>query len=72
MVLGTEGGLPAEQGLLGRPGDYLSHRLLSIYFPETWYPGLGKGGKEGLCMFVGVLRGVGSFMKTVSHYSKSV
>ena len=64
MVLGTKGGLPAEHGLLGRTGGYLSHRLL---FPEIWYPRLGKGGKEGLCVFVGVLRAFGILMKTLNH-----
>ena len=44
-------------------------------FPEIRYPrlvGLGKGGKEGLCVFVGVLRDFRILMKTLSHYSKSV
>ena len=43
----------------------------SISFPETRYSRLGKGGKEGLCVFVGVLRDFGILMKTLSHYSKS-
>ena len=38
-------------------------------FPEIWYPGLGKAGKEGLCVFVGVLRDFGILMKTLSYYS---
>ena len=41
----------------------------SVSFTEIWYPGLGKGGKEGLCVFVGVLRDFGILMKTLSHYS---
>ena len=41
----------------------------SISIPERWYPRLGKGRKEGLCVFVGVLRGFGILMKTLSHYS---
>ena len=31
MVLGTEGGLPAEQGLLGRTEGYLSNGLLFLF-----------------------------------------
>ena len=31
MVLGTMGGLPAEQGLLRRTGGYLSHRLPFLF-----------------------------------------
>ena len=26
------------------------------FFPEIQYPGLGKGEKEGLCVFVGILK----------------
>ena len=66
MVLGTEGGLSAEHGLLGRTGGYLSYGL-PISFPEIGYPGPGKGGKEGLCVFVGVLRDFGILMKTLSN-----
>ena len=44
----------------------------SISFPEMRHPVLVKGGKEGLCVFVGVLRDFGILMKTLSHYSKSV
>ena len=35
MVLETEGGLPAERGLLGRTGGYLSHRLLILFLRYT-------------------------------------
>ena len=41
----------------------------STSFPEIWYPRPGKGGKEGLCVFVGVLRDFGILMKTLSYYS---
>ena len=41
-------------------------------FPEIWYPGLGRGEKEGLCEFEGILNGFSSLRKTLSHYSKSV
>ena len=66
---GTKGGRPAKHGLLGRTGGWLSEPQTSISFPERWYPRLGKGRKEGLCVFVGVLRGFGILMKTLSHYS---
>ena len=44
----------------------------STSFPEIWYPGLGRGEKEGLCEFEGILNGFSSLRKTLSHYSKSV
>ena len=44
----------------------------SISFPEIGYPRLGKGEKEGLCAFVGILKNFSILMKTLSHYSKSV
>ena len=44
----------------------------STSFPELQYPGLGKGEKEGLCAFVGILKNFRILMKTLSHYSKSV
>ena len=44
----------------------------STSFPEIWYPGLGKGEKEGLCAFVGILKDFSILMKILSHYSKSV
>ena len=31
LVLGIEGGLPAEPGLLGRTRAYLSHRLIFLF-----------------------------------------
>ena len=67
MVLGTEGGLPAGLRLLGRTGGYLSHRILFLflrYGTQEWVKG-----KEGLCVFVGVLRDFGILMKALSHYS---
>ena len=67
IVLETPGVLPVKitgknQGL---PEPQTS-------FPEIWYPGLGKAGKEGLCVLLGVLRGFMILTKTLSHYSKSV
>ena len=41
-------------------------------FPEIRYPRLGKGEKEGLCVFVGILKNFRILMKTLSHYSKSI
>ena len=70
MVPGTVGGLPAKHGLLGGTGGYLSHGLLFLflrYDTLDW----AKVGKEGLCVFVGVLRDFGILTKTLSHYSKS-
>ena len=29
---------------------------LNHFFPEIWYPGLGKGEKKGLCAFVSILK----------------
>ena len=39
----------------------------SISFLEIRYPRLGKARKEGLCVFVGVLRDFGILMKALSH-----
>ena len=44
----------------------------STSFPEIQYPELGKGEKEGLSAFVGILKDFSILMKTLSHYSKSV
>ena len=69
MVLGTKGGLPAKHGLLGRTRGYLSHGLLFLLLRYS-APDWAEVGKEGLCVFVGVLRDFGILMKTLSHYSK--
>ena len=50
----------------------LSEPWTSTSFPEIWYPGLGRGEKEGLCAFVGILKNFSILMKTLSHYSNSV
>ena len=50
MVLGTEGGLPAEHRLLGRTGGYLSHGLLFLflrYSTPDWAE--GEGGTVCIC-----------------------
>ena len=44
----------------------------STSFPEIQYPELGKGEKEGLSAFVGILKDFSILMKTLSHHSKSV
>ena len=44
----------------------------STSFPEIRYLGLGKGEKEGLWAFVGILKNFNILMKTLSRYSKSV
>ena len=43
----------------------LNHRLLLL--PQT-----GQREKEGLCVFVGILKDFSILMKSLSHYSKSV
>ena len=71
MVVGTLGGLPAKHRLLG--GIWSLGKLwTSISLPEIWSPQLGKVGKEGLGVFVGVLRDFGILMVTFCHYSKPV
>ena len=37
----------------------------STSFPEMQYPGLGTGEKEGLCVFVGILKNFSILMKTL-------
>ena len=73
--------MPHGFGLTGdRSGDTaegagtegLPESRTSTSFPEIRYPGLGKGEKEGLCVFVGILKNSSILMKTLNHYSKSV
>ena len=66
MVLGTEGGLPAEPGLLGRTRGYLSHGLLFLFLRYST-PDWEKQGRKD-CVFVGILRDFGILMKK-NHYS---
>ena len=63
MVLGTEGGLSAEHGLLGRTRG-LPEPQTSISSPEIWYPRPGKGGKKGLCV-CGCLKGLWDFKEDI-------
>ena len=62
-------GRPASQAWTTGKNQELPEPQTSIYFLEIWYPCLGKGGKDGLCVFVGVLKDFGILMKTLSHYS---
>ena len=73
--------VPHGSGLTGdRGGDIadgdgtegLPEPRTSTSFPEIRYPRLGKGEKEGLWAFVGILKNFSILMKTLSHYSKSV
>ena len=76
LLVGQEKVPPHGSGLTGDHGGdtadgarSLNHKLL---LPEIRYPGLGKGEKEGQCVFVGILKNFSILMKTLSHYSKSV
>ena len=63
-------GRPAPQArVTGENSGKLPEPQTSISFPEIWYPRLGKERKEGLYVFMGVLRDFGILMKTLSHYS---
>ena len=65
--------VPHGSGLTGdRGGDTvdgartkgLPKPWTSTSFPEIQYPRLGKGEKEGLCVFVGILKDFSILMKT--------
>ena len=58
--------------LLGSGTKGLPEPWTSTFFPEIRCPSLGKGEKEGLCVFVGILKNFSILMKTLSYYSKSV
>ena len=52
MVLGTEGGLPAEHGILGRTRGYLSHGLLFLFL-RYGMPDWAKGARKAcVCLWV--------------------
>ena len=53
MVLGTEGGLPPEYGLLGRMGVYLSHGLLFLFLRYGTLD-QAKGGRKDCVCFKGL------------------
>ena len=42
------------------------------FFSWDTVPWTGQREKEGLCVFVGILKDFGILMKTLSHYSKYV
>ena len=48
----------------------LNHRLLFLFLRYGTLTGQRE--KEGLCVFVGILKDFSILMKTLSHYSKSV
>ena len=56
----------------GAGTEGLPESWTSTSFPEIWNPRLGKGEKEGLCAFVGILKNFSILTKILSHYSKSV
>ena len=60
---------PASQARIIGKNRGLPEPQTSISFPEIWYPRPGKGRKEGLRVFVGILRDFEVLMKTLSHYS---
>ena len=60
----------AAQQMVLEPRGCLNELLL--LFLRYRNPELGKGEKEGLCAFVGILKNFSILMKTLSHYSKSV
>ena len=65
-------GRPASQVRITGKNWGLPEPQMSISFPEIQYSRLGKAGKEGLCVLVGVFGDFGILTKTLSHYSKSV
>ena len=67
-LTGDQGGNTEE----GARTQGLLELWTSTSFPEMWYPRLGKGEKEGLCAFVGILKNFSILLKTLSHYCKSV
>ena len=67
-LTGDHGGNTAD----GAGSKGLPEPRTSTSFPEIRYPGLGKGEKEGLCTFVGILKNFSILMKPLSHYSKSI
>ena len=62
-------GRPVSGARITGKNQGLPEPRTSIFFPEIRYPELGRGGKEGLCAFVGILRDFGILRKTLSYYS---
>ena len=59
MVLGTEGGLPAEHRLLGGTRGHLSHRLLFLFL-RYCTPDWAKGEGRTVCVY-GCFKGLWDF-----------
>ena len=67
--------VPHGSGLTGDHGGNTEDGAGTERLPElrtSTCPGLGKGEKEGLCAFVGILKNFSILLKTLSHYCKSV
>ena len=62
-MLGTEGGLPAQHGLLGRTRGYLSHRLLFIFL-RYGTPDQAKGGRKD-CVWGGRFKELWDFNEDI-------
>ena len=62
-------GRSASQAQITGKNRELPEPWTFISFPEIQYPRLVRGGKEGLYVFVGILRDIGILMKILSHYS---
>ena len=52
-------GRPASRARITGQNRGLPEQQTSTAFTEVWYPVPGKGGKEGLCVIVSVLRDSG-------------
>ena len=68
---GNHGGPTSGARITGKKWGYLNHRLLFLFLRYVT-PDWAKGGEEGLCVFVGVLRDFEYLTATFCHYSKSV
>ena len=64
MVLGTEGGLPAEHRLLGRTMGYLSHGLLFLFLRYSTPDWPKRGRKHTVCV-CGCFKGLWDFNKDI-------
>ena len=64
MVLGTMGGLPAEHGLLGRTGGYLSHGLLFLFLRYST-PDQAKMGEGRTVCVCGCFKGLWDFNEDI-------
>ena len=67
--------VPHGFGLTGdRGGDTADGAWITDFYFFSWdaVPQTGQREKEGLCVFVGILKDFSILMKTLSHYSKSI